>query len=292
MLQTQRLQLSTRIGQIDRGVFTWGILSARKPYNVIFKSVPPVTPDYHPMMTYSTLDIDGNLKFGTDVVVLTIKDQMPRESIMQLPSTTRLIVTMSAGLDHIDLDAAKERGIEVERAARDQLVKSVADFTLSSLIFGLRNGFGNIGIPFPGAKDWTLAWNSSGVDLDMSKIGFIGIGKIVEETCRRIRALSTECELVYHVPHGIRSSFQEGTFKMYHVGIADLLSTCDAVILLCPLTSTTNKLLGYKEFSMMKKSAVFLNMARGKIVDTEGLYRAMKEEIIAHAILDTTGTVS
>jgi lactate dehydrogenase-like 2-hydroxyacid dehydrogenase len=292
LLQTQRLALSHRIGQIDRGVFKWGILSARKPYDVVFITQPPVTPDYHPMMKYSTEDIDGNLKFGTNVVVLTIKDGMPREKIAELPSTTQLIVTMSAGLDHVDREAAAERGIKVARAAREQLVKSVADYTVSSLVFGLRDGFRNIGVPFPGAKDWNLSWNSDGMDLDRSKIGFIGIGKIVEETCRRIRALSSECELVYHVPEGIRSSFEGGTFRMFHVGFADLLSTCDAVVVLCPLTASTSGLVGYKEFSMMKKSAVFVNMARGKIVDTEGMFRALQENLIRHAILDTTGKFS
>ncbi len=149
------MSLGNRIGQIDRGVFKWGIIAARKPYDVLFMTTAPVPPDPHPMMSYSTNNIDGTLKFGTDVVVLNIKDQMPRTKIMELPITTRLIVTMSAGLDHIDMDAATERGIRVRRAARQQIVKSVADYLLSNIIFGLRNGYQNVGVPFPG-KSWDL----------------------------------------------------------------------------------------------------------------------------------------
>jgi phosphoglycerate dehydrogenase-like enzyme len=212
---------------------------------------------------------------------------MPREKIMELPSTVRLIVTMSAGLDHINMDAANERGIRVRRAARFQIVKSVADYLLSNVIFGLRNGFQNVGVPFPG-KNWNLSWNADGVDLDRSKIGFIGMGAISEETCRRIRALSTDCELVYHIPDGIRSRFEEGTFRMTHVGIADLLSTCDMVIPLVPLTETTTGLIDYRAFTMMKKTCIFINMARGKVVDTVDLHKALKEGLIRHAILDTT----
>jgi SAM-dependent methyltransferase len=155
LLQTHRLSLGSRIGQIDRGVFKWGIIAARKPYDVLFMTTAPVTPDHHPMMSYSTNNVDGTLGFGTDVVVLNIKDQMKRAKIMGLPSTTRLIVSMSAGLDHIDMDAAAERGIRVRRAARFQIVKSVADYLLSNIIFGLRNGFQNVGVPFPG-KSWDL----------------------------------------------------------------------------------------------------------------------------------------
>jgi sarcosine/dimethylglycine N-methyltransferase len=155
LLQTHRLSLGNRIGQIDRGVFKWGIIAGRKPYDVLFMTTAPVTPVPHPMMFYSTNNVDGSLKFGTDVVVLNIKDQMKRAKIMELPSTTRLIVTMSAGLDHIDMDAATERGIRVRRAARFQIVKSVADYLLSNIIFGLRNGYQNVGVPFPGKK-WDL----------------------------------------------------------------------------------------------------------------------------------------
>lgn len=287
LLKTHRLRLSNRIGQSDRGVFKWGIIAARKPYDVVFLSKPPVTPEPRAMMNYSVNELDGNLKFGTDVLVVNIKEKLPREKIMELPSTTRLIVTLSAGLDHICVEAAEERGIRIRRAAREQIVKSVADYLLSNIIFGLRNGFQNVGVPFPGAS-WNLTWNSDGVDLDCSKIGFIGMGAIAIETAKRIRALSNSCELVYHVPEGIRCRFEEGTHHMYHVGIADLLSTCDVVVPMVPLTVATTGLINYSSFSMMKNTAIFINMARGKVVETAGMLRALKEGLVRHAILDTT----
>lgn len=287
LLQKYRENLTRRIGQIDRGVFKWGIIAARKPYDVVFFQEPPVVPESRKMINYSVHETDGSLKFGTDVVVLTIKDRMSREQIMALPPTTRLIVTMSAGLDHVDMAAAHERGILVERAARDQICKSVADYLLSCVVFGLRGGFQNIGVPFPGAE-WTLGWNAQGIDLDDAKIGFIGMGAIGLETARRIRQLSTTCELVYHIPKGIRCRFKDGTYRMTHTSIADLYSTCDVIIPMVPLTPHTTKLVDYSAFSMMKKSAVFINMARGKVVDTDDMYRAMTEGLVRHAILDTT----
>jgi phosphoglycerate dehydrogenase-like enzyme/ribulose-5-phosphate 4-epimerase/fuculose-1-phosphate aldolase/SAM-dependent methyltransferase len=287
LLQTHRARLSARIGQADRGVFKWGIIAARKPYDVVFLSTPPVAPEPRDMMNYTVNELDGDLKFGTDVLVVNIKEKLPREKIMALPSTTRLIVTLSAGLDHICVEAATERGIRIRRAAREQIVKSVADYLLSNIIFGLRNGFQNVGVPFPG-KDWNLTWNSDGVDLDCAKVGFVGMGAIAVETARRIRALSNSCELVYHVPKGIRCYFPEGTHHMYHVGIADLLSTCDVIVPMTPLTEATTGLINYSSFAMMKDSAIFINMARGKVVDTSGMLRALQEGQVRHAILDTT----
>ena len=287
LLQDHRLQMSNRIGQADRRLFKWGIIAGRKPYNVVFMSTPPVPPEPRAMMNFSVNELDGNLKFGTDVLVVNIKEKLPREKIMELPKTTRLIVTLSAGLDHICVEAAEERGIRIRRAARDQIVKSVADYLLSNIIFGLRNGFQNVGVPFPGAS-WDLTWNAEGVDLDESKIGFVGIGAIAIETARRIRALSNTCELVYHVPAGIRSRFEDGTYHMHHVGIADLLSTCDVIIPMTPLTPATTGLIDYTSFAMMKSSALFINMARGKVVDTPDMLRALQEGLVRHAILDTT----
>jgi sarcosine/dimethylglycine N-methyltransferase len=220
-LTSWRANLSKRIGQIDRGVFKWGIVAGRKPYNVVFFQRPPVVPQANEMIKYTRHEEDGCLKFGTDVVVLTIKDHMNAESIENLPPTTRLLVTMSAGLDHVDIVAAKKRGIAVTQAARDTITKSVADYLMCCMMFGLRGGFENIGVPFPG-KAWDLSWNAQGVDLDKAKIGFIGMGAIAAETVRRIRQLSTECTLVYNIPAGLRSNFVEGTHRMVHVGIADL----------------------------------------------------------------------
>jgi len=287
LLKMHRVRLSKKIGQADRGIFKWGIISGRKPYDVVFMSEPPVAPEPRTMINYSVHSLDGDLRFGTDVLVVNIGEKLDYDKIMELPSTVRLIVTLSAGLDHICVKAADQRGIRIRRAARSAIVKSVADYLLSNVIFGLRNGFQNVGVPFPG-KSWNLTWNSDGVDLDCSRIGFIGMGAIAIETAKRIRSLSKNCELVYHVPNEIRCRFEEGTHQMYHVGIADLLSTCDVIIPMVPLTESTTGLINYSSFSMMKNTAIFINMARGKVVETSGMLRALNEGLVRHAILDTT----
>jgi len=184
ILKAQRLKIIQRIGQADQGIFKWGMIAVRKPFDVMFLSMPPVVPQPQSMIKYSVKNLDEDLKFGIDVLVVNIKEKLTREMIMALPNTTRLIVTLSSGLDHICIEAAEERGIRVRRAGRSQIVKSVADYLLANIIFGLRNGFQNVGVPFPGAS-WDLSWNSDGVDLNCSKIGFIGMGAIAIETAKK-----------------------------------------------------------------------------------------------------------
>ena len=142
LLQTRRLALSNCVGKVDRGVFKWGLLRNRKPYRVFFVTPPPVVPTPHPLMDYNCsatteAAVSGDLRFGTDVVVVTIKDEMDRDRITKLPGTVRLIVTMSAGLDHVDTNTSEERSIRVTRAACDQIVRSVSNYTLSTVVFAL-----------------------------------------------------------------------------------------------------------------------------------------------------------
>jgi phosphoglycerate dehydrogenase-like enzyme/ribulose-5-phosphate 4-epimerase/fuculose-1-phosphate aldolase len=282
LLQTHCLRLGTRIDQADRGVFKWGIISGRKPYDVVFMSEPHVVLEPRVMINYSVKELNGGLKFGADVVVVNINEQLSRAKIMELPSSIRLIVTLSSGIDHICVKTAEERGIRIRCAAKEAILNSSAHFLLSNIIFGLQNRFQITGVPC------VSTGNADGVDLDCSKVGFIGIGPIVVETARQIQALSKTCELVYHVPEGICCSVEDGTDPLNHVGIADLLSSCDVIVSVVPFTDATFGLINYSSFHMMKDTAVFINVASAKVVDTSGMLKALKEGRVRHAILDVT----
>ncbi len=288
LLNRYRINLIRRIGQVDRGILKWGIMTSRKPYECLFLSVPPFPAKNNDLMSYSVAHQDGVLKFGTDVVIVTIKDKIDRQYVEELPKTVRLVVTMSAGTDHIDIQALADHNIQLAQAARDVITKSVADYLVSTIIFGLRNGFQNIGVPFPGSANWTLSWNSDGIDLDKAKIGFIGLGKISCKTAQQLRYLSGKVEFRYWSPPGIRDRGDVLNLRIMKTSLEDIVSSCDVVIPMCPLTPYTMNLVGYEQFKRMKPACIFINMARGKVVDTDGLTRAMSEGLIRHAILDTT----
>lgn len=111
LLMNYRDSICRRITQIERGVFKWGVFHGRKPVCMDLLVKPPV-----PFVKTNHLIIDTNEEddesriIEKNVVVVDILTKMPKETIEALPSTVELLITMSAGLDHIDLDACKAKG--------------------------------------------------------------------------------------------------------------------------------------------------------------------------------------
>lgn len=111
LLMNYRDSICRRITQIERGVFKWGVFHARKPVLMDMLVKPPV-----PFVKTNHLIIDSNEEddegkaFEKNVVIVDILKKMSKETIDALPKTVELLITMSSGLDHIDLDACKARG--------------------------------------------------------------------------------------------------------------------------------------------------------------------------------------
>ena len=108
---------ATILLSVERGVFKWGVFHARKPVRMDLVVKPPV-----PFVKTNHLIIDAKdeidevKKAESNVVIVDILKRMSKETIDALPSTVELLITMSAGLDHIDLDACKANG-EFDRKA-------------------------------------------------------------------------------------------------------------------------------------------------------------------------------
>mmetsp|Transcript_12624 Transcript_12624/g.30988 ORF Transcript_12624/g.30988 Transcript_12624/m.30988 type:complete len:1158 (+) Transcript_12624:43-3516(+) len=281
LLETYRMNFARRVRQVEQGVFRWGALTARKPYEVCFVREPPVQPAPHEMIKFVT---SADVHPTSDVVVVTILDKL---KVSTLPFSIRAIVTLSAGLDHVDTQGAKDHGVVVLRAGGDAIVESVADYLLSTSIFVLRNGFQTVGMRFP-ERGWDLKWNADGIDLNDATIGIIGMGNIAMSYVSRLRKVS-KCKILYNVREGRRrATAEEARMCIEYATLDTLLATSDLVVPLCALVEGTQHMLGYNEFAKMKPTASLINAARGKVVDTDGLTRALEEGKIRHAFLDTT----
>ncbi|KAL3936084.1 MAG: hypothetical protein SGBAC_008526 [Bacillariaceae sp.] len=276
-----------RITQIDRGVFKWGVIHARKPVimDIVCKPPVPFNKTNHLLLTREE-ETGGSQ--GLNVVVIDILNKMTAEKISALPKSVDLLITMSAGLDHIDTRACAENGIIVKQSGRDAITSHVVQYVLGFLIVGLRDALNQLGLPFP-SSGWNLNWNCEGKPLTKSTIAIVGMGLIAQGLVAEIRKLAPDTRIVYHVPPTMRDFDAESNFNLEYVGtLNDLAACCDILLPLCPLTKHTEHLINQEVLDHLQPHAGFMNMSRGKVVDTDALTNTLRAKKIKYAILDTT----
>jgi len=184
----------------------------------------------------------------------------------------RAISCFAVGSDNVDLEAATARGIPVGTTP-GVLTEATADLTFALILAAgrrLEEAASEVR-----AGDW-LTWEPArllGEDVHGATLGIVGLGRIGRAVARRAEGFGMR---VIH--HGRRDG----------LALGDLLRQSDFVSLHCPLTPATRGLIGERELQAMKTSASLVNVARGPIVDTRALERALREGWIAAAALDVT----
>jgi D-3-phosphoglycerate dehydrogenase len=187
------------------------------------------------------------------------------------------IVKYGVGIDAIDIEAAKARGIAVVN------IPEYAGETVAEGAFALLLALAKKLKPIQRAidrKGWvwpTAQW--LGLDLAGKTLGLVGVGRIGSNVARmaqgfRMRVLGFE-------PY---AAFPSGVEKRSH--LRDMLAECDFVSIHCVLNPETRDLIGEAELRAMKPSAFLVNVSRGAIVDEAALLRVLQERRIAGAALD------
>jgi len=282
-----RDSICRRITQIERGVFKWGVFHARKPVCMDMVVKPPV-----PFIKTNHLILDNSEeekeedKSETNVVVIDILKRMSKETIEKLPSTVEVLITMSAGLDHIDLDACKAKGIVVKNSGRDAITSHVVQYCLSFIIIGLRDALNQLSVPFP-SSGWNLNWNCEGKPLTSSTIAIVGLGLISKALIEEIRKIAPDARIIYNTR--TRDFDFESKHSLEYIGdLSELARQCDVLVPMCALTKSTEHLISRDVLAQLQPHAGFINMSRGKVVDTDALTEALEKKAIKYAILDTT----
>lgn len=288
LLMTYKRIFNERISQVDNGVFNWGVITARKPYEVFFTRAPPVTPKLDEMCKFvvSSEEMKG-ISPTADVLAVSSADHMNAQAIDQLPSSVRVLVSLSVGLDHVDQITARSQGITVLRAGRKATTNAVADYLLGIIILTLRDMFSKINTPMP-ASGRNLSSEDHGIDLHTSVIGIVGKDQTAMALVERIRGLTKSARVLYTCPLSSRDKNLENRLNLEYVSLNSLLEISDVVSLLCSLNPKTNSLIGADEIALMKASAVLINVSGGYLCDTEALTRVMQDGGIRHAFLDCT----
>ena len=212
-------------------------------------------------------------------VAITNKVVFDRATLEQLPRL-RLICVAATGMNHIDLEAAVERGIAVKNAV-GYSTHSVTETTIGAAIALMRQViyYDRYVKQEYGGSERQYHFGRTTHQLFGSRWGIIGLGNIGHSVAKVAEALG--CEVAYTSTSGVA---REEPYPC--LPLDELLAWADVVSIHAPLNDRTRGLIGARELARMKPSALLINVARGGIVDEAALAAALDEGRLAGAALD------
>jgi len=220
------------------------------------------------MMGYA-LDADG--------IICLLRDKIDREFIDNAKNL-KIIANYAVGYDNIDVNYAKEKGIYVTNTP-DVLTNATADLVFSLMLAAARR----ISESDRYVRDNNFrGWRSDemlGVDVYGKTLGIYGFGRIGQSVGKR--ATGFDMDVIY-----CDGEEKLTSYKSRRVDFEELIEESDFISVNAPLNKETEYKFTYEVFEKMKRNAVFINTARGKIVKENDLYRALLEGLIKYAGLD------
>ncbi len=213
-----------------------------------------------------------------DIVVVRSRTKITKEMIDRA-TQCKVIARVGVGLDNIDVDAAKAKGIRVINAVEGAM-NAVAELVLGLMLSMARE------IPRADREIRNGNWLKKelmGSELSGKYLGIVGLGNIGKRLAKLARGLNMNIIGFDVMPIADDFARDVGLIK---ADIDTLLSSADYISFHVPLTETTHHLVNSKRISTMKKTAYIINTSRGEIIDEDALYNALKEGKIAGAALD------
>ncbi len=218
---------------------------------------------------------------GADAVLCCTSDRLDAATIAALPASVRVISTFSVGTDHIDLAAAKARGILVCNTP-DVLTEATAELSMLLILAASRRA--SEGERMVRADAWP-GWAPTqlmGRLVSGKRLGIFGMGRIGQALARMARGFNMTVH--YRNRSRLPAALEQGA--VYHDDDSSFLSVCDVLALNAPGGAATMKWLNAERIALLPKGCVVTNAARGTLVDDEALIAALRSGHVAYAGLD------
>lgn len=216
-----------------------------------------------------------------DGILTSAIDRWPADLVRCLPQRVRIMATFSVGFDHIDIKAAREKGITVTNTP-DVLTDATADIAILLLLAASRRAFeGQMLV----REDRWIGWRPTqlmGVGLAGRNLGIVGMGRIGAAVAQRARGFGLKIH--YHNRSRVAPEMEQDA--IYHETLETMLPLCHFLSLHCPATPRTRHMINRGTIEMLPQGAVLVNTARGALVDDEALIAALKEGRLFAAGLD------
>jgi glyoxylate reductase len=218
-----------------------------------------------------------------DVLVPTVTDRIDSRVLSQAGPRLKLIASFGTGVDHIDLDTARQRGITVTNTP-GVLTEDTADMTMA-LVLATARRMGE-GERVVRAGQWA-GWSPTamlGARLLGKRMGIVGMGRIGQALARRARGFGLAIH--YHNRKRVHGDIERELEATYWESLDQMLARMDIVSVNCPHTPATFHLLSARRLKLMKPTAIIVNTARGEVIDENELARLLEAGAIAGAGLD------
>ena len=216
-----------------------------------------------------------------DAIVPCHTENLSAAVIDRLPARLRAIVNFSVGVDHVDLAAAKARGIAVTNTP-EVLSDATAEIAMLLMLGAARRASeGERLLRSGGWNTWSPAF-MVGIQVTGKRLGIVGMGRVGLVTARRARGF--DMAVHYHNHRRLTPELEAGA--TYHESLEGMLPTCDFLSIHCPATPETRKLINAERIALLPDDAIIVNTARGAIVDEAALLAALASGKLAAAGLD------
>ena len=245
------------------------------PTEILGKYVEALRQEGHIFEAYERdLDPQVQIARAKDADIVMIANMPLSGEVIRACKKLKYINIAFTGVDHVDLEACKECGIQVSNAS-GYSNRSVAELALCMMLTLLRN--------VPQVESRCRAGQTKdglvGNELYGKTVGIVGLGAIGQATAALCHAFG--CRIIAYNPR-----IKEAPEYIEQMPLGDVLAQSDIVTLHCPLNSSTRGMIGKDELAKMKPTAFLINTARGPVVDSDALCDALNSGKIAGAGID------
>lgn len=223
--------------------------------------------------------IEAAIANKADAVLISPGVPMKADAIARLPQSMKIIATASVGFDHIDVAAARARGIEVGTTP-DATTDATADTTILLMLGASRLTKGHV-------RSMDQAWSARhgffdnlGIDLTGKTLGIIGMGRIGRGVAERSRGF--RMNVLYHNRNRLSPELENGA--TYFASLDEMLPHCQVLSLNLP--GGQGVIMTAERFAKLPKGALFVNSARGSLVDEDAMIEALRSGQLFAAGLD------
>jgi lactate dehydrogenase-like 2-hydroxyacid dehydrogenase len=261
-----------------------------KPVVLVTRKLPPAVEDrlrrdYEPRLNpddrlYSS-DALIESAAGADAIIPCHTERFSAEVIGRLPQSVRIVANFSVGYDHVDVEAAKRRGLVVTNTP-EVLSDATAELTILLMLGAARRASeGERLVRTRAWRDWSPAF-MVGTQVTGKRLGIVGLGRVGQVTARRARGF--DMTIHYHDVQRLPAAQEQGA--IYHSTPEDLMPHCDFLAFHCVSTPQTRKMLNAARIALLPAGAIVVNASRGAVIDDDALIAALKGGRVAAAGLD------